>query len=171
MNQSADDAGSARPPLAPWKLYLIAVGPVLLALALGQVATFPNLEPWYAQLRKPRFTPPDAIFGPVWTVLYALMAFAVWRVLRLPAGTVGKGAGVTLFYIQLALNAAWSWMFFAMHSPLAGMINIVIQLFFIVLTLSVFRRLDRVAALCLVPLLAWVAFATALTVSIWKLNG
>lgn len=170
-----DSAGGSTPassaPIAAWKVYAIAIGPVLAVLILGQIATFPNLEPWYAELRKPRFNPPNAVFGPVWTVLYALMAFAIWRVLRLPAGTVGKRIGVTLFYIQLALNAAWSWMFFAMQSPLAGLVNVVIQLFFIVLTLSVFRRLDRIAALCLAPLLGWVAFATALNFAIWKLNG
>lgn len=178
MNDSADTATPApagtpatRAPMAPWKLYVIAIAPVLLTLVLGQIATFPNLEPWYAELRKPHFNPPNVVFGPVWTLLYALMAFAIWRVLRLPSDTVGKSIGVTLFYIQLALNAAWSWMFFGMQSPLAGVINIVIQLFFIVLTLSVFRRLDKVAAWCLVPLLGWVAFATMLTFSIWKLNG
>lgn len=161
----------AKPPMAPWKLYVIAIAPVLLTLVLGQLATFPNLEPWYANLRKPHFNPPNAIFGPMWTLLYALMAFAIWRVLRLPAGTVGKGLGVTLFYIQLALNAMWSWLFFGANSPLLGVVNIVIQLFFIVLTVSVFRRLDKIAALCLVPLLLWVAFATLLNFSIWKLNG
>ncbi|GHE62978.1 sensory protein TspO [Camelimonas fluminis] len=168
--QTANQA-PAKPPMAPWKIYVIAIAPVLLTLVLGQVATFPNLDPWYAGLRKPHFNPPNAVFGPVWTLLYALMAFAIWRVLNLPKDTVGKGLGVTLFYIQLALNAAWSWLFFGAHSPRLGLVNIVIQLFFIVLTVSVFRRLDKVAALCLVPLLGWVAFATLLNFSIWKLNG
>lgn len=170
MSESERQA-PAQAPMAPWKIYALAVGPVLACLILGQIATFPNLVPWYAELRKPHFTPPDAVFGPAWTVLYALMAFAILRVLRLPAQTVGKGVGVTLFYIQLALNASWSWLFFGAQSPLLGAINIVIQLFFIVLTLSVFRRLDKIAALCLVPLLGWVAFATLLNFSIWKLNG
>lgn len=170
-NNDGQPAAATAVPMATWKTYVIAIAPVMAALILGQIATFPNLDPWYAGLRKPHFNPPNAIFGPMWTLLYALMAFAIWRVLRLPPNTVARSIGITLFFIQLALNAMWSWLFFAAQSPLLGVINIVIQLFFIVLTLSIFRRLDKLAALCLVPLLGWVAFATLLNFSIWKLNG
>ena len=150
-------------------LALIAIAAVATAMVVGQIATYPNLAPWYASLTKPSFTPPNWIFGPVWTTLYLLMAFSVWRILRLPDGSMRRTA-LTLFFIQLALNAAWSWMFFAANSPLLGLVNIVPQFALIVATVVLFYRLDRLAAYCLLPLSAWVAFATVLNFSIWLLN-
>ena len=148
-----------------------AVLPVAAALVLGQLATYPNLSPWYAGLSKPSFNPPNWIFGPVWTALYVLMATAVWRVLKLPDGMPGRQTALTLFFLQLALNAAWSWMFFAAHSPLLGLLNIVAQLVIIGATVAAFWRLDRLAAACMMPLAIWVAFATLLNGAIWRLNG
>lgn len=147
----------------------LAIVPVIVALGLGQVATFPNL-PWHAGLIKPPFNPPNWIFGPVWTSLYALMAFAAWRILRLPPSSARRTA-LTLFYAQLSMNVAWSWMFFAAHSPLLGLINIGPQFLMILATINAFRPLDRYATWALVPLAAWVAFASVLNYSIWSLNG
>lgn len=149
----------------------LAFTSVVAASVLGQLATYPNLRPWYAGLTKPSFNPPDWVFAPVWTTLFVLMAFAVWRILRLPRETPLRGPALGLFYLQLALNAAWSWMFFGANSPLFGLINIVPQFVVILLTLSVFRRLDTIAGWCLVPLAAWVGFASVLNSSIWWLNG
>ena len=149
----------------------LAVLPVAAASILGQVATTPNLEPWYRELSKPAFTPPSGLFAPMWTTLYVMMAYAVFRVLRLPAGTPGRGAALAAFYAQLALNAAWSWMFFAAHNPLAGLLNIVPQWLLILLAIDRFRRVDRLAAGLLVPLACWVAYAGALNFEIWRLNG
>ncbi|MDQ7248173.1 TspO/MBR family protein [Dongia sedimenti] len=143
---------------------------VAAALVLGQIATFPNLAPWYAGLVKPSFNPPNWVFGPVWTTLYVLMAFALWRVLRSDA-TAGRRVAVALFYLQLLLNAAWPWMFFAAQSPGLGMINIAPQLIAILGTIVAFSRIDRVAGACLVPLAAWVGYATALNFALWRLNG
>ena len=100
----------------------LAVIVVAAASVAGQLATYPNLAPWYAGLAKPSFNPPNWIFAPVWTTLFVLMAFSVWRILRLPQ-TSARGTALALFFIQLALNAAWSWMFFAAHSPAPGMIK------------------------------------------------
>jgi translocator protein len=100
-------------------LALIAIDAVATAMVVGQIATYPNLAPWYASLTKPSFNPPNWIFGPIWTTLYLLMAFSVWRILRLPDGSMRRTA-LTLFFIQLALNAAWSWMFFAANSAILG---------------------------------------------------
>jgi benzodiazapine receptor len=150
-------------------LAVLAVVAVAATSALGQIATFPNLG-WYATLAKPAFSPPNAVFGPVWTTLYVLMAFALWRMLRLPAQTPGRGRALTLFAAQLALNAAWSWMFFAAQSPLLGLINIVPQLVVILSVIAAFWRLDRVAAACLVPLAMWVGFASVLNASVWGMN-
>lgn len=157
---------------AGWRRSLVyaafAIVPVAVALLLGQLATFPNL-PWHAGLVKPSFNPPNWVFGPVWTTLYALMAFSVWRILRLPPSSAWRTA-LILFYAQLALNVAWSWMFFAAHSPVLGLVNIGPQFLLIIATINAFRPLDRLATWALVPLAAWVAFASVLNYAIWSLN-
>lgn len=142
---------------------------VVAASALGQLATFPNLAPWYAGLVKPWFNPPNWVFGPVWTALYALMAFSAFRILKLSPSPAQRFA-VILFFVQLVLNAAWSWMFFAAHSPLLGFVNIVPQFAVIVATILAFSRLDRIAGWCLVPLAVWVGYASVLNGALWWLN-
>jgi tryptophan-rich sensory protein len=148
----------------------LALGAVAAASVIGQIATYPNIATWYAGLAKPAFNPPNWVFAPVWTSLYLLMAFAVWRILRLPSATPGRGAALAAFFGQLALNAAWSWMFFGANSALLGLINIVPQLALILVTIALFHRLDRIAAWCLAPLACWVAYATLLNASVWWLN-
>jgi len=149
----------------------IAFGSVTLTSFVGQLATHPNLEPWYAGLIKPNFNPPNWVFAPVWTSLFVLMAVAVWRIFRVPENTPGRRLALILFFTQLAMNAAWSWMFFGMQSPMLGMINIVPQLVLIAATTVVFFRLDKVAGRCLIPLIAWVSFASVLNFEILRLNG
>jgi translocator protein len=149
---------------------LVAVGAVVTASILGQIATYPNLSPWFAGLAKPSFNPPNWVFAPVWTTLYALMAFALWRILRLRGSSL-RTTAVSLFFIQLALNAAWSWMFFWAHSPLLGLINIIPQFLAVLATIAAFARLDRLAAWCLVPLALWVSYASILNFWLWRLNG
>ncbi|WP_084539842.1 TspO/MBR family protein [Azorhizobium doebereinerae] len=167
--------GAAEPAgllsLAGLRALALAIVPVAATSIVGQVATLPNLAPWYAGLAKPAYNPPNWAFGPAWTLLFALMAYAAWRILRLPAGTPGRAAALVLFFVQLAFNAAWSWMFFHLHSPLLGLVNIIPQWLLILATIAAFRRVDRPAAWCLVPLAAWVAFASLLNFGIWRLNG
>ena len=150
---------------------VFAVGAVAATSILGQIATYPNLSPWYAGLAKPSFNPPNWVFAPVWTTLYALMAFALWRILRVYGPSGIRRSAIALFLILLASNATWSWMFFWAHSPLLGLVNIIPQLAVIVATIIVFAQLDCVAAICLVPLAAWVGFASVLNIAIWRLNG
>jgi len=150
---------------------ILAVGAVVVVSVLGQIATYPNLAPWYASLSKPSFNPPNWVFGPVWTALYVLMAFALWRVLRLPSETRGRSTALACFFAQLALNAAWSWLFFWAHSPWLGLLDIVPQLVMIAATIVTFAHVDKIAAWCLVPLLAWVAYASLLNIAVWRLNG
>ena len=150
---------------------ILAIIVVVAASVVGQTATFPNLTPWYAGLLKPSYNPPNWVFGPVWTTLYVLMAFSVWRILRLPAYSPSRQLALILFFLQLGLNMAWSWMFFGAHNPLLGVINIFPQFLAVVVTAAVFHRLDRIAGWCLAPLAAWVAFAAVLNVEIWRLNG
>jgi translocator protein len=148
----------------------IALVSVIAASVAGQIATYPNLTPWYDSLVKPSFNPPSYVFPEVWTTLYGLMAFSIWRVLRRIPATPERHTALILFFIQLALNAAWSWMFFWMHSPLLGLINIIPQLAVIVLTIRAVGKVDRIASWSLVPLAAWVTFASVLNFSIWWLN-
>lgn len=148
----------------------LALAAVIAASTLGQLATFPNLAPWYAGLVKPWFNPPNGVFGPVWSALYALMAFALWRILRLPSSSKRRMA-LALFFGQLALNVAWSWMFFAAHSPLLGLLNVIPQFLVIVAAIAAFARLDRVAATCLGPLAVWVGYASLLNAALWWLNA
>jgi tryptophan-rich sensory protein len=149
---------------------MLALGVVATTSVLGQIATYPNLSPWYAGLVKPSFNPPNWVFAPVWTILYALMAFALWRILRMPSSR-RRHYAIGLFFLLLVLNAAWSWMFFWARSPLLGLINIVPQLVVILATIVGFARVDRLSALCLLPLAAWVAYATGLNAAIWLLNS
>lgn len=159
----------------PWQrdlgYALLALVAVIAASAAGQIATYPDLAPWYAGLIKPAFNPPNAVFAPVWTTLYGLMAFALWRILRLEPTVPARRTALNLFFVQLALNVAWSWMFFAAQNPLLGLLNIVPQLFVILATIVAFWKLDRPAGMCLMPLAAWVAFAATLNGAIWWLNA
>ena len=149
---------------------LFAVGLIAWGFLLGRLAAFPNLTPWYAGLAKPPFSPPNFIFGAVWAALYPLMAFAFWRILRLPGRTPGRGAATGVFLAQLAVNVLWSFLFFAARSPSLGLIDIVPQWLLIVATIALFRPLDRLAAACLAPLALWVAFAGLINFEIWRLN-
>ncbi|THF55558.1 TspO/MBR family protein [Ollibium composti] len=156
--------------LPSWARAIIAIVPIIAASLLGQWATYPNVASWYATLVKPPFNPPNWIFAPVWTTLYILMAYAVWRILKVTNRLAERRIGLMLFFLQLGLNALWSWLFFGLNNPLAGLLNIMPQLLIIVATIDRFRRLDLVAALCLVPLAVWVAFASLLNFEIWRLN-
>jgi tryptophan-rich sensory protein len=141
------------------------------AAGLGSLATFPSLPTWYAGLEKPFFTPPNEVFGPVWTVLYALMAVAGWLAWRADAIEADRKAALTAFGVQLVLNVAWSWAFFGMHSTIAGLGVIVLLIATILWTIAAFRLVSRPAAALMLPYLAWVALATALNAGIYVLNG
>ena len=154
-----------------WLRASVAIVPVIAASLLGQWATYPNLASWYAGLVKPSFIPPNWIFAPVWTTLYLLMAYSVWRILKIAGRRAERRTALALFFLQLALNALWSCLFFGLHNSLAGLLNIALQFLLILATIDRFRRLDLLAALCLVPLAAWVAFAFLLNFEIWRLNG
>ncbi|MFN3656339.1 MAG: TspO/MBR family protein [Pseudolabrys sp.] len=168
-NERPSQASGGPSGFAANGLGIVAAIAVLLAALAGRAATASNLS-WYASLAKPPFNPPDWVFGPAWSLLYLLMAFAAWRIGRLPASPARRVA-LTLFFVQLALNAAWSWMFFAAHSPALGLVNIVPQLAAVIATGIAFYRLDRIAGLALAPLAAWVSFATLLNAAVWALNG
>lgn len=136
----------------------------------GGLATASSVETWYRTLLKPSWTPPDAVFGPVWTLLYALMAVAAWRVWR-AVGWEASRRALGLFTLQLALNLAWSMLFFWQRRIGFGLVDIAALWLAILATILAFRRHDRVAAWLLVPYLLWVSYASALNVALWQLNG
>ncbi|MBE7368705.1 TspO/MBR family protein [Ramlibacter pallidus] len=147
--------------LAGW-LALCFVAAGLGAIASAQAGSF------YGQLAKPAWAPPAGVFGPVWTTLYALMGIAAWLVWREQGKP--RAAALGLFVVQLAVNALWSWLFFRWQMGAAAFADVVLLLVLIVATVVAFWRLRRLAALLLAPYLAWVAFATALTWSVWQRN-
>jgi translocator protein len=157
--------------MPPLPRFLAAVAPVVLVAVSASLITQPNIPTWYAGLQKPGFTPPNWAFPVAWTLLYALMAYALWRILALPKDRPGRSAAITAFFVQLALNGLWSFAFFGGHSPLAGLVVIAALIVAILATMVTFGRLDRTAALLLAPYLAWVAYATVLNGTIWHLNG
>ncbi len=123
---------------------------------------------WYRTLVRPAIAPPNWVFGPVWTLLYALMAVAAWRVWS--TGAPGRGLALGLFAAQLALNLAWSWIFFHRHAIGMALIEIAALWAAIALATLAFRRVDPLAAWLMVPYLAWVTFAAALNAAFWRLN-
>jgi len=139
------------------------------AAALGGLVTGPAVGTWYQEIRKPSFSPPNWVFGPVWTLLYAMMAVAAWLVWRQSAAA-GRSVPLVLFGVQLALNAAWSLIFFGLRSFGGAFADIVALWLAIVATLVAFLRVSAVAGLLLVPYLAWVSFAAVLNFAIWRLN-
>lgn len=124
---------------------------------------------FYGQLAQPSWAPPAWLFGPVWSVLYILIGVAAWLVWR-KHGFSGAATALSLFCIQLLANALWTWLFFVWHLGALALAEILVLGLLIAATLFAFWRLQRLAALMLLPYLAWVSFASALTFSLWRLN-
>ncbi len=139
-----------------------------LAAALGGAASI-EAGPFYGQLARPDWAPPAAIFGPVWTVLYLLMGVAAWLVWQV-GGWRAARAALTLFLVQLAFNALWSWLFFGWHLGALAFVDILLLWALIVATLVSFWRIRPLAGGLLAPYLLWVSFAAALNYSVWRLN-
>jgi len=138
--------------------------------AAGGLITAPQIETWYATLEKPGFTPPNWVFGPVWTLLYALQGVAAWLLWRAGTGSREVRVALGLFAAQFVLNLAWSPAFFGLESPVLGLVVIVPLWVAIVGTMGASWRVDRRASVLLVPYLAWVSYATALNYALYALN-
>lgn len=141
-------------------VYLLACAAVAY---LGSLATTSNVDGWYRDADKPPFNPPNWLFGPVWSVLYVAMAVAVWLAWK-------RGAPTGIWWLQLALNLAWTPVFFGMEELWWGLVVIVLLDLAVLATIVVFRRTSQAAAWLLVPYLGWTLFATALNASIAALN-
>ncbi|WP_166261208.1 TspO/MBR family protein [Marinobacter salicampi] len=141
---------------------------VFVAAGTGAIASI-QADQFYAQLRQPEWAPPASVFGPVWTSLYLLMGLAAWQVWR-SSGFPSARSALTLFLIQLVLNALWSWLFFGWHLGALAMADLVLLWLLIVATVVAFWRISPLAGLALVPYLLWVTFAGTLNYSVWQLN-
>jgi len=153
-----------------WLGLVIFLVVCLGAAGLGALATTPQIEGWYRTLAKPTWNPPAWIFGPVWTTLYVMMAIAAWLVWK-PAGFKAEATPLTLFAVQLALNIAWSWIFFGAHQPGWAFVEIMLLWLAIGATTAAFFRCSTLAGWLFVPYLAWVSFASVLNFAIWRLNA
>jgi len=150
-------------------LALVAALSVTFLAATAGGAASVNATLFYAQLTKPSWAPPGWVFGPVWLALYTLMAFAVWLAWR-AAGFPQAKVAVLLFLAQLVVNALWSWLFFAWRFGTLALVDVIALWVLLAATLAAFWRIQRLAAVLLVPYLAWVTFAAALTLAVWHLN-
>jgi tryptophan-rich sensory protein len=139
-----------------------------IAAAIGSAASI-QAGPFYTELIRPEWAPPANLFGPVWTILYALMGIAAWLVWRVGGFRAARTA-LTLFLVQLAVNALWSWLFFGWHLGGLAFADIVLLWVLIVATLIAFSRVKPLAGALLIPYLLWVSFASALNYSVWQLN-
>ena len=140
----------------------------LCFLAAGVGGLFVPGE-WYAALNKPSWNPPGWLFGPVWSALYAMMAVSAWLVWKRGGFRIHL-APLRVFLVQLVLNACWSPLFFGLKRPGLAFFEIIVLWMAIIATAVAFSRVNRTAALLLVPYLAWVTFAAALNFALWQMN-
>lgn len=142
--------------------------PCLLTAALGAAASV-HAGAFYAQLARPDWAPPGSVFGPVWSALYLSMGVAAWLAWR-ERGWRGMGAASWLFLVQLAVNAMWSWLFFAWRMGAAAFVDVLLLLALVAATAALFWRIRPLAGALLLPYLGWVAFASALNFVTWRMN-
>jgi tryptophan-rich sensory protein len=141
---------------------------VFVAAALGAFASM-DASSFYAQLKRPAWAPPASAFGPVWSVLYLLMGVAAWLVWR-EQGAPRRTAALVLFGVQLGANALWSWLFFAWRNGALAFADVLLLLVLIGVMTAMFWRIRRLAGVLLMPYVAWVCLASALTWSVWRNN-
>lgn len=147
---------------------VVCLGVAFATAAVGAVASV-DAGSFYAQLVRPAWAPPASAFGPVWSVLYLLMGIAAWLVWR-EQGASGRKATLALFFAQLCANALWSWLFFAWRKGAFAFVEVLVLLALIALTTAAFWRIRRLAGALMLPYLAWVCLASALTWSVWRRN-
>lgn len=148
----------------PWILLCECAG------VLGTIFTASAIPTWYATLEKPALNPPSWVFGPVWTILYALMGIAAFLVWRQGREKKEVKQALAVFGVQLILNAVWSILFFGAQNPFIALVDIIVLLCAIVLAMVFFFRVSKPATYLLIPYFAWVSFATYLNWSIYRLN-
>lgn len=149
---------------------IVSVLASIAAGGIGSLFTFKAIPTWYAGLKKPRYTPPNRAFGPVWTTLYILMGISVFLVWQKGFGTNDALLAFILFWIQLAINAIWSIIFFGLKSKGGGVITIIVLWLFILATMVTSFRVSGWAGALLIPYIVWVSIASYLNIGVWMLN-
>lgn len=162
------NAGPVAPRESAWR-WPALVGWIILCFATAVPASLWPPAEWYAALNKPEWNPPSWVFGPVWTTLYLMMAVSAWLVWR-QGGFARQLRPLSVFLVQLALNALWSPLFFGLKQLGVAFAEIIVLWLAIGCTIIVFWRVHRTAAWLLVPYLAWVSFAAFLNWTLWRLN-
>lgn len=153
-----------------WRILIFSLGITFLAAAIGSYFTVPAIDFWYSGLNKPFFSPPDWIFGPVWTILFLMIGVAFYQVLIRLKKKDPLSYAVRTFYIQLGLNVLWSVIFFGLRNPSAALVEIILLGLSIYLTIRDFREIYLPASYLLTPYFFWVCFAFILNYSIVLLN-
>ena len=138
--------------------------------AVGSIFTSSSISTWYPSLVKPAFTPPSWIFAPVWTILYLLMGLSLFLILVRGGGKGRLKPALSVFALQLFLNGLWSYLFFGLRNPLYGFIGIILLWVMILFTIVEACKVSGVAAVLLIPYIAWVTIAAALNFYLWRLN-
>ena len=156
--------------MASWFGLVVCLIVCYAAAGIGGLFTARAIPTWYRTLRKPAWNPPAWVFGPVWTLLYGLMAVAWWLAIRSSDGDSFQAAVYGVFLIQLALNVLWSYIFFGRQKIAIAAAEVVLLWLAILAATAVFGRINAVAAWMMAPYLAWVAFAAALNLTISKMN-
>jgi tryptophan-rich sensory protein len=141
-----------------------------IAGLIGARFTAPQIPTWYATLRKPPFTPPSAIFGPVWILLFIFMGIALYLIWIQGLQAPWIKPALVVFGVQLVLNVLWSVFFFGLRSPILGLVDIIVLWILILFLVILFLRINTAAGVLLIPYLLWVSFATILNASILRLN-
>lgn len=149
---------------------LVSLAIVTFVSVAGAQMTAISVSGWYVGLSKPPLNPPDWVFAPVWTILYVLMAVAAWRIYKLAPTPQKRSDALTVYFMQLALNLAWSYFFFYEQNIFSGLIDIIALWGLIAATLMLFTRIDALAGRLIIPYLVWVTFALYLNAGIWLLN-
>lgn len=149
---------------------IISVCVCQLAGLIGSLATFSAIPTWFVTLKKPSFSPPNWLFGPVWTILYTLMGVSLFLVWQKRGTDKMVWPAIIIFLVHLGVNALWSIIFFGLKNPGWAFLEIIVLWLMIVISMILFYRIDKVACWLLLPYLLWVSFASVLNYSIWKLN-
>ncbi len=152
-----------------WVSFILFILLCLIVQIVGSVWTKETVSTWYPYLVKPSWTPPAWVFGPVWSLLYIMIALSGWFIYRAKYSQ-NRTVALILFGAQLSLNFIWSFLFFSLRSPLLGLIDIVLLSILIILTIIKAWPVSRLASLLLIPYLLWVLYATSLNGGIWLLN-
>jgi tryptophan-rich sensory protein len=160
-------AGATRPNQVLGFIAWLALS--IATSGIGALASV-NARSFYADLVRPVWAPPGWVFGPVWSALFLAMAVSAWLVWRVPQQSKPRSLALSLFVVQLAANALWSWLFFAWHLGGPAFIEVLLLWLLIAATIVAFWRIRPIAGLLLVPYLAWVTFASALNYTLWQLN-